>query len=387
MITPIKRTKDLMTGNEDLEILYTVKDFPAYLGTTSQKSDLDEHMDMRWAISRESGMVQLAELVPEDVLYKETHVSPVGKTWEKHNIEFADFLDKYMLNGEKIVEIGGGNGILNATYNKKLDNNKYKMWLIVEPSNTEVLPGVTAEYIRRYWDDNILETIGKADILVHAHLMEHIYDLHDFMRTNCDALPVGGKMIFAIPNLKEFVKKKYTQGLCFEHTYLMCDDYAEILLKQYGFKILEKKIYNGVDLYYATEKEAEGVSVIPDYSGLYDENKKIFNEFIEYQKNIVKELNEKIDKEEKRPIYLFGAHVFSQYLIKFGLHTDKIRFVLDNAEIKQNKRLYGTNLETRSPRVLAEEENPIVILKVSQYRDEIANDIIQNINEHTEFWE
>lgn len=182
----------------------------------------------------------------------------------------------------------------------------------------------------------MVNSIGKADILVHAHLMEHIYDLHEIIRTNRDALPVGGKMIFAIPNLKEFVKKKYTQGLCFEHN---------------------------------------------------DENKRIFNEFIEYQKNIVKELNEKIDKEEKRPIYLFGAHVFSQYLIKFGLHTDKIRFVLDNAEIKQNKRLYGTNLETRSPRILAEEKNPIVILKVSQYRDEIANDIIQNINEHTEFWE
>lgn len=59
-------------------------------------------MDMKWAISMESCMVQLAELVSEDVLYKETHISPVGKKWEKHNIKFADFLDKYMLNGEKL---------------------------------------------------------------------------------------------------------------------------------------------------------------------------------------------------------------------------------------------------------------------------------------------
>lgn len=118
----------------DLEILYTVKDFPAYLGTTSQKPDMDENMDMKWAIPRESGMVQLAELVPEDVLYKETHAAAIGKVWERHNAEFVDSLSKYMKNGDKIVEILG-EGILNSTYNqRKRETKEVSQWVIVEPS-------------------------------------------------------------------------------------------------------------------------------------------------------------------------------------------------------------------------------------------------------------
>ena len=58
-------------------------------------------------------------------------------------------------------------------------------------------------------------------------------------------------------------------------------------------------------------------------------------------------------------------------------------FVLDNDKQKQNKRLYGTNLNVRSPKILSEYEKPIVILKVGIYKDEIKKDILENINPKT----
>ena len=92
-------------------------------------------------------------------------------------------------------------------------------------------------------------------------------------------------------------------------------------------------------------------------------------------------MNERIvDTDEKKPIYIFGAHVFSQYLIGFGLITDRIICLLDNDINKHGKRLYGTNLMVQSPNILAEDNCPVVILKAGVYNDEIRDDILSNIN-------
>ena len=46
---------------------------------------------------------------------------------------------------------------------------------------------------------------------------------------------------------------------------------------------------------------------------------------------LINNLNEKIiNINVKQKIYLFGAHVFAQSLIKFGLNTSRISCLLDN---------------------------------------------------------
>jgi hypothetical protein len=85
------------------------------------------------------------------------------------------------------------------------------------------------------------------------------------------------------------------------------------------------------------------------------------------------------------PVYLFGAHIFSQYLLKSGLNGSVIVNILDNDQKKQNKRLYGTNLTVESPEILRNVKNPVVILKAGFYNEEIKSDIINNINPKTTF--
>jgi hypothetical protein len=109
---------------------------------------------------------------------------------------------------------------------------------------------------------------------------------------------------------------------------------------------------------------------------------------VEYHENEIRDLNDKITQTEpKQPIYLFGAHIFSQYLIGFGLNTGRIAGLLDNALSKQEKRLYGTSLKVNSPKILADTKNPIVILKAATYNTEIKDDILKNINPNVTFWE
>ena len=379
----ILRNKDMLLGYEDLETLYTIAQFPIYAGTTLQTEDQDKYADMVWAISQGSGMLQLKQLLPTEEMYNESHNSSTGKIWDQHHRAFAEFLHKH--NEEKLIlEIGGGNGILNKLYNEMYESVP---WIIVEPSNVMPVGGCNAEYVRGRWGDKVvMEKLPHVHNLVHSHFFEHLYDLNGFMKDVSDLLDNGAKMIFSLPNLKNWLMNKYTNALFFEHTYFISEDYVDYILAKYGFKICEKYYFNEHSIFYAAEKvRAVNESVTCDFKVMYQENKNLFLEFISYYENLAREINECLRGHNNA--YLFGAHIFSQYLLKFGLDESLFQCILDNDSLKQGKRLYGTSLMVNSPRILKEINSPIVVLKVGAYADEIKRDILENINPSTIFIE
>jgi hypothetical protein len=109
-------------------------------------------------------------------------------------------------------------------------------------------------------------------------------------------------------------------------------------------------------------------------------------DYVKYYEDLIIELNNRL-KDITLPIYLFGAHIFSQYLLTIGLDSTKINSILDNDSKKQGKRLYGTSLKIQSPQVLKNGEPIVVILKAGIYNEEIKQDILKDINSNIIFWE
>jgi hypothetical protein len=128
------------------------------------------------------------------------------------------------------------------------------------------------------------------------------------------------------------------------------------------------------------------ITPTPLPSGLYETNKKLYLDYVDFYKDLIADLNQKMEQ-AAQPIYLFGAHVFAQHLLEMGLNTDKIACLLDNDPKKQGRRLYGTKLNVASPKLLSGAKDPIVILKAGVYNDEIKKDILENINKSTIFFE
>lgn len=388
MVNLLIRDRDVFSGEKDLESLYTIKNFPVYMGVTDSGLSEDLFVDMEWGISRGSGMLQLLKLVPEDVLYKYSHNGSVGRLWKEHHTEFAEFIHENVENGiSNILEIGGGNGILNAVYTQKYNGVE---WIIVEPSSVKPVEQCNAKYIRKAWGAGTVrvEDFSKTECLVHSHVLEHLYDIENFMLQSERLLKEGQKMIFSVPNLKETLRRQYTNALNFEHTYFISEDYVEEILNRHAFRILNKQYFKeDHSIFYAAEKSDmrnSGSSI--DFEFLYRQNKKVFTEFIENHQKLIFDFNKRIKKEDSN-IYLFGAHIFSQYLINFGLDVSKVQCVLDNDAMKQGKRLYGTELMVKSPEILREETKPVVILRTANYAEEIKRDIIKNINPNVVFWE
>ena len=77
----------------------------------------------------------------------------------------------------------------------------------------------------------------------------------------------------------------------------------------------------------------------------------------------------------KNSNFLFGAHVFSQFLINMGLKENKFKYVLDNSLIKENKRLYGSALKVQKPEIIRNVDNPTVLANVGQYQAEIEKQL------------
>lgn len=373
MIKLVTRTVDVVTGSTDLELLHTLHDFPVFMGAVEHDASEDLTADMSWSISKSSGLIQLKDLLPLDVLYQaQTTTSAVGPTWMAHHKEFAKFIAKYAPEG--VLEFGGAHGILSIEYQECADIP----WTILEP-NPSPAEGCKAQFIKGFFDERF-EFDKPFDILVHSHVFEHLYEPAGFMKAVKEFIKPGQKMLFSVPDLSEWLKRKYTNCINFEHTVYLTEPYVEFLMAKYGFRVLEKqKIMDGHSIFYAVvrDENVEGGKLSKD---LYAENFKVYSDFVVYYESLAAELNEKLRNWDGE-VYLFGAHVFSQYLIAFGLDVSNVASLLDNDSRKQGKRLYGTTLYVASPEVLRGKNNVAVILKAGIYNEEIKQGIASKIND------
>jgi hypothetical protein len=217
-------------------------------------------------------------------------------------------------------------------------------------------------------------------------VFEHIYEPDRFMQHLSNFIDEGKNLVFSLPNMKVMLERNYTNCLNFEHSIFLTEPYVEHMLAKHGFKLLNKKYFmDDHSIFYSTVRDSTVLPIeLP--SDLYGKNKLLYSNYVKYHNDLILDINLKISNIEA-PIYLFGAHVFAQYLIESGLDISKIISLLDNDQAKQGKRLYGTSLMVQSPKILQNVMNPIVILKAGVYNTEIKKDILENINSTVKFLE
>ncbi len=374
----ISRDECVINKSKDLEELFTFRNFPIYMGCTDTSISNDLKADMAWFISKSSGLIQLKNLVPEEILYANSHGSgSIGRIWDEHHKYFANFIKETITNGE-ILEIGGGHGIL-ASYYLEDSNNK---WTIVEP-NPMPIKESKCKFVKGFFPESVPNSL-KIGTIVHSHVFEHVFEPLEFINKISNFLKDNSKMIFSVPNMQKMLESKYTNCLNFEHSLFLTEPYIEYALSLNNFKIIRKKYFrDDHSIFYETVKQKVNLSNF-DGENLYSTNKRIFLNFIKHYKDEVSKLN-KIIENSNDEFFLFGAHVFSQYLFAFGLLEKKITNILDNDPNKTNKRLFGSNLFVKKPSILEGRDNVTVILKAGVYNEEVKNDIQKNINGKIKF--
>jgi hypothetical protein len=375
----IERKVDMITGSSNLEDIHSMSKFPVFMGCVEHSETEDIFAEMTWQICKDSGFIQLKKLVPLDVLYHEQHHSgAIGQIWKRHHCDFSNFLSKN--NPTSVFEIGGAHGILSKEYKKF----RAIPWTILEP-NPAPIEGCDARFIKGFFDDKFFLD-DYFDTVVHSHVFEHMYEPNRFMMQLSSFIDEGKKLVFSLPNMKVMLERNYTNCINFEHSIFLTEPYVEFMLSKHGFRLLNKEYFmDNHSIFYSTIRDST-VMPIELPSDLYIKNKLTYANYIDYHKKIIFDINSKISNVTE-PIYLFGAHVFAQYLIGFGLNVNRVLSLLDNDPAKQGRRLYGTNLMVQSPKILHNIINPIVILKAGVYNSEIKKEILENINSSVVFLE
>jgi 2-polyprenyl-3-methyl-5-hydroxy-6-metoxy-1,4-benzoquinol methylase len=373
----IKRNFCCINNNLLLENVETIKNFPVYMGVTSQSLKDDLFCDMSISINRTSGVLQLNNLIPLEVLYANSHRSGVtGKIWREHHERFARFILKY--KPKSVLEIGGGHGKLANIY-KKYEKIQ---WTIVEP-NLEGIRNDEINYIEGFFDTNFLYD-KNYDTVVHSHVFEHIYDPILFLSYFTAKLKEGNRHIFSVPNMRKMLENKYSNCLNFEHTVLLTENLIEIILKNAGFYLLEKEYFlEDHSIFYSYVRKNNISKNNLTYDN-YDDNIMLYNKYTSSLKERVQAINNIINKFDGL-IYIFGAHIFSQVLLAYGLNNMLITGVLDNDLNKSGKRLYGTKFQVIHPSEINYCNSICVILNTGVYSNEIKYDLLTNYSSNIIF--
>lgn len=373
----IDRESSCLTGEKNFRSLVKIENFPVFFGVTDKDVKEDVYAQMEWLIEDKTGLIQLNKLIPLDVLYQEQHAYGFGKTWENHYQKFSNYLlEKKPKN---VLEIGAGQGRIAQICT---ENDDIEKWTIIEPNPT-FKETKKIKIINGFFDDKF-NVNDSFDTYTFSHVLEHAYDPRVFLNHIYMKMKDQDNLIFSYPNLKSWLSKKFTNSLNFEHTIFLTDEHLSSLLEDIGFEIINIKNYEEHSHFFHVKKSSNPLKNVR-FKNLKIEHEKLLMDFVNFHYKEVDKIKDSISKYDNPNVFLFGAHIFSQYLTVFGLETNNIISILDNSTQKQGKRLYGTNLYAESPSILKDYKNPIVILRAGPYNEEIKSDIIQNINNKTKF--
>lgn len=356
-----------------LQYLHTFRDFPIYMGVTDDAVENDINADMVFSECSSCECVQLSKLVPLDVLYSKPHNAAIGKTWDKHHYEFYQFIKSYA-NGT-IMEIGGGNLKL-ARY---LETEESVERIVIHDYNF-CEDASSSKILFKRPSENVDASKDKVGMIVHSHLIEHLYDPVSELVEMASSLSLGSHMAIAMPLIDVMIGDKFTNAMNFEHTYMLTYDMVEGMLNMAGLSVVDKTHFSPHIAFVIAEKTNNKPTSVANYEG----SAKIFNDFVTYYKAEVEKVKNQIIS-KKEDTFIFGAHIFTQYLIGFGLSEELFSNTLDNDPNKIGSRLYGTSLRVKSPKILKDIESPVVVLKAAMYTEEIKKDILENINPNTKF--
>jgi hypothetical protein len=369
------RTACAVCGQGPLEPATTVERVPVHMGCTDRPAGEDAFADQRWAICAACAALQLGALAPLDLVYLGQHNAAVGGVWARHHAAFGAFVASF--GPRRVVEVGGSTGALAKAY---VDEHDVDAWTVVEPNPTFAPEGKVG-LVKAFVED-ASDTVAGADAVVHSHLLEHLYEPRAFLRTVRSQLADGALMILSVPDIMSLLAQHSgSNALNFEHTYEFGIPSLLWMLADAGFELEALRRFDRHSIFVAAV--AKGA---PDAAGAAPRQDAgaSFLRFVERSREDAAALTARAAAHDA-PVYLFGGHVFSQFLIGCGFDATLAAGVLDNDPAKQGLRLYGTDLGVQAPAEIADGGPAAVIVRAAHYTGEITEQL-HGLSKDIEVW-
>jgi hypothetical protein len=357
----ILRNSCVICGANDLSELLSVPGYPVFQGCVTTPRGADECANMTWWHCQACGSAQISPLPALEQIYQAGHATGLGAAWKRHHAAFAHFLVTHARDG--IADVGGGSGTLAIAYRNAGGQAPFT---ILEPNALRAadLPDDITVM------DGFLETPALAatgaTTIVMCHMFEHATDLRAALAAINAALPDTGRICLAWPELEHWTAKGVAGALNFEHGVYLTVPRLLALLSEFGWQEIGREHWTENDtLFLALDRHAAGVQ-----AGRSDAGRAVPEYFSQLQTQA--KTAQQAATDHDGDVFLMPASVYSQSLLAMGLDERRLAGLLDNAAVKQHRRLYGTGLTVFPTSALLSADNPLVILNAGAHNREIA---------------
>lgn len=370
----MERTKCTICNNNIIDIV-TLNNYPISFSMTTDNNYAFENLVFTECV--ECKTVQTKKLIDLNVLYDKPHNNNViGKTWIEHFTEFSSMINKIIKKDSIVLEIGSPSDKIV----KNIEN--YLHWYLLDPNAHNYKNDKKITSINEFFTDKTVLDY-KVDMIIHSHLLEHLYNPYETLLNMCNILKDNGEMCISVPNLGFYATNTLLLGLHFEHTYFLNESNIIFLLHKCGLKIIKKQYYKSHSIFYHLKKHKNYTNIpiesVKEYNMGY---KSLLTEKIDYFKTNLTYINSIIS--EKENVFIFGCHSNTQAMLYFGLNCKKITYILDNDPEKWDKYFYGYDLICKSSNIISSVQDPFVICNVGVYSNEIKSQLLK-LNNKVEF--
>jgi hypothetical protein len=351
------RKECIFCKNTDFELLFDETKYKSTLslGLYNEKKD-GYFMPYNVQICKLCNTFQNKYIGNLSMIYDNNHVDNYGTTKsEKHQLLTNFIVENKNIDG--IIEIGSCNGILARNILESISTP----YNIIEPSYTGDRRYINI--IESFFENIDITTIN-ANTIIMSDVFEHFYNPLDILNKIKDSQNIK-YIYFSHPDFDYSIKNNFLTNLNCEHTFLIQHNFLFSLFERYGFKLNKRYDYVNYSLFLEFERMDNNLLIIPENKllnkTLYYDAKLFFSNII----NIVFNINNFINENPNKIIYIWPSSVHSITLFTYGLKYEKLAGILDNSPNKIGKYLYGYKLLCSSFNDIIHSNNPDICIIIS----------------------
>jgi len=318
----------------------------------------DKGIDLEICQCSGCGLVQLSnDPVPyyKDVI-RASAVSDEMKDFRSK--QFDDFIQKFSLKGKKVIEVGCGCGEY-LSIMKQSGADTYGLEHSTELVQQSVKNGlkVSKGFIKNndYKIDN-----APFDAFFILNFLEHLPDPNSILKGIYNNLTDDGIGIVEVPNFDMILQKNIVSEFISDHLFYFTRETLNTTLNLNGFEIIECN------------------EVWHDYiiSAIVKKRKKLdISHFYEHQIQLKKDIEKYISLFKNKKVAIWGAGHQALTIIALMSINEKIKYVVDSAQFKQNKYTPATHIPIVSPDTIKSDPVDAIIVMAASYSDEVAKTI------------
>ena len=187
-------------------------------------------------------------LMGDDLFYNSlSGVGDYSRGWSfDHQFAFDKIRD-----GDSVLEIGCGNG---QFMKKVLTKTPDVTGIELNTKMVEICKGKGLNVVNELLDVHKINNRGKYDLICAFQVLEHIYDVKQFLEDITTCLKPGGKIILSTPNNDDF--------------YMEYNKYDTMNLPPHHTGLWNKKAYEGVSSYLGLKLIDSQYELPPSFRGI-----------------------------------------------------------------------------------------------------------------------